>query len=154
MSTILCVGRWSRNGQLAWFTWTVSDDGRSQVSHIFGGGGGLDVEGCFYFGTCEIWKFPGLVVIAESRGGRKFGYERNIRDCYRVAQLSRGVFLRSRARVYEHDRGRLSARYFAAQPGNKREPPKIVYACMYTCIAYFRSTFGKYYIRMFIRSWA
>lgn len=44
-----------------------------------------------------------------------------------MAQLSRGVFLRSRARVYEHDRGRLSARYFAAQPGNKREPPKIVY---------------------------
>lgn len=44
-----------------------------------------------YFKVGEILNLSGLVVIAGSGGGgRKFGYERsgNIRDCYRVAQLS------------------------------------------------------------------
>lgn len=45
-----------------------------------------------------------------------------------MAQLSRGVFLRSRARVYEHDRGRLSATNTNVRPKNH------MYVCVYIYI--------------------
>lgn len=99
-----------------------------------------------YFGTCKIWNFPGLVVIAESRGdlGRRWGGEVTESLVMRDRETFATVIVRRSYRTDVFLRSRASARNIqGTQKTNATRDQKY--------IPYFCSTFSKYFECLSIR---
>lgn len=102
----LCVWRQCRKRMSTWPSNTKSSrrcDG--PVSHIVEA-----AKGNVYFGTCTIWNFPGLVVIAESREAE--GLVMRDRETFATVIVRRSYrtmyfYARERSRVHAFPRRRI-----------------------------------------------